>query len=201
MMTLKGDIDYWVKLGSKLLRHNNAELLREKSHVQKYEKDGKQLSRKCTMSMFERKHKNGQIIDRVWLCFSPSTGKLYCFFCKLLTANKSHFEDGGFCDWKNAGERLASHETSSAHLGSLVTFENLAHECDQINSQLTKQLAERRQYWRDLITRLVSVIFFMSERGLAFRGKDEIVGSAHNGNYLGIYYSSLQATIHSSRIT
>ena len=33
---------------------------------------------------------------------------------------------------------------------------------------------------------LVSVIKFISERGLAFRGDDSITGSPTNGNYLGI---------------
>lgn len=30
------------------------------------------------------------------------------------------------------------------------------------------------------------MIKFLSSRGLAFRGDNEIVGSQHNGNYLGI---------------
>ena len=32
----------------------------------------------------------------------------------------------------------------------------------------------------------MSVIKFLCVRGLAFRGHDEIVGSSHNGNYLGL---------------
>lgn len=34
--------------------------------------------------------------------------------------------------------------------------------------------------------RLVSVITFLSSRGLAFRGKEEKFNSQHNGNYLGL---------------
>lgn len=37
-----------------------------------------------------------------------------------------------------------------------------------------------------LYLRLVSVITFLAERGLAFRGNDQIIGSPHNGNYLGL---------------
>jgi hypothetical protein len=32
----------------------------------------------------------------------------------------------------------------------------------------------------------VSVVKFLSSRGLAFRGKNEILGLQHNGNYLGV---------------
>ena len=42
------------------------------------------------------------------------------------------------------------------------------------------------KYWRNVLQRVVQVITFLSERGLAFRGDNEILGSQHNGNYLGI---------------
>ena len=32
----------------------------------------------------------------------------------------------------------------------------------------------------------VEVIKFLSQRGLAFRGEDELFGSPHNGNYMGV---------------
>ena len=36
-----------------------------------------------------------------------------------------------------------------------------------------------------MLERTVAVIKFLSARGLPFRGDDEIIGSVHNGNYLG----------------
>jgi len=41
-------------------------------------------------------------------------------------------------------------------------------------------------YWRTLLGRIIEVIKFLSERGLAFRSSDEIIGSPDNGNYLGL---------------
>lgn len=38
----------------------------------------------------------------------------------------------------------------------------------------------------DVLKQVVAVIQFLGERGLAFRGDDELLGSAHNGNFLGI---------------
>ena len=43
-----------------------------------------------------------------------------------------------------------------------------------------------RQCWRKVIERAVSVIAFLCERGPALRGKDEVIGSPSNGNYLGV---------------
>lgn len=42
------------------------------------------------------------------------------------------------------------------------------------------------KYWREVVRRLISVIIFISERGLAFRGENETLGSPNNGNYLGL---------------
>ena len=42
-----------------------------------------------------------------------------------------------------------------------------------------------QQYWRDVLKRVVAVVKFLSSRGLSFRGDNEILGSQHNGNYLG----------------
>lgn len=49
-----------------------------------------------------------------------------------------------------------------------------------------KQHQLELQYWRDVLQRVVSIIKFLAERGLAFRGSNEVFGSASNGNYLGI---------------
>jgi len=57
---------------------------------------------------------------------------------------------------------------------------------ETIDSSLIKQMDSEREYWKQVLRRVVPVIKFLGERGLAFRGNDELLGSAHNGNYLGI---------------
>lgn len=42
------------------------------------------------------------------------------------------------------------------------------------------------KYWQEVLKRLISVIVFISERGLTFRGENQTFGSPSNGNYLGI---------------
>ena len=42
------------------------------------------------------------------------------------------------------------------------------------------------KYRRSVKIRLIDVIMFLCERGLAIRGINETIGSVHNGNYLGI---------------
>ena len=56
----------------------------------------------------------------------------------------------------------------------------------QIDTSLETTFKNKREYWIKVLQKVVSVIKFLSSRGLAFCGDDEILGSQHNGNYLEI---------------
>ena len=47
-----------------------------------------------------------------------------------------------------------------------------------------KQIEVEQKYRRDVLRRTVEVVKFLTERGLSFRGDDEVFGSANNGNYM-----------------
>ena len=55
-----------------------------------------------------------------------------------------------------------------------------------MESHSSKQFEAENSYWRSVLQRVVEVIRFLSERGLALRGDDELFGSPHNGNFLGV---------------
>ena len=63
---------------------------------------------------------------------------------------------------------------------------NRSNSIQRIDKDLIKQLENETRYWRDVLRRTIDVITFICERGLAFRGSDQDIGSNHNGNYLGI---------------
>ena len=44
-----------------------------------------------------------------------------------------------------------------------------------------------RRFWRNVLERLIDIALFLSERNLAFRGSEEVLGSPDNGNFLGIF--------------
>ena len=56
----------------------------------------------------------------------------------------------------------------------------------RVDAALVKQMESEREYWQSILKLVVETIRFLAERGLAFRGSDETVGSPNNGNYLGI---------------
>ena len=49
---------------------------------------------------------------------------------------------------------------------------------------ITVLLDKERQYWRKVLQRVVSIVKFLDERGLAFRGTVEMFGVSNNGNFL-----------------
>lgn len=89
-------------------------------------------------------------------------------------------------DWKNAAARLIEHETSKNHLNATISFAARSKEKGRIDQELIQQAENVVKYWQEVLKRLISVIIFISERGLAFRGENQNFGSPRNGNYLGI---------------
>ena len=77
------------------------------------------------------------------------------------------------------------HELSANHIDCTLSARNLCNENGRISDGIEQQLENSKQYWVNVLRRVVAVIRFLSQRGLPFRGDDELLGSVHNGNFLG----------------
>ena len=128
---------------------------------------------------------NSETVRREWLSYSRSTGNVYCVPCKLFSRSKSLFRDG-FSDWNHCQSRVLEHENSAEHKNSLTVWRTRKITACRVDCNLVKQVELERRYWRDVLQRAVEVIKFLAERGLPFRGDDEVFGSANNGNYMGV---------------
>ena len=171
---------HWLQKGSQSCRNENSDF--KNSKIPDAQRDG---FRHCTSSLFKRAHSlTEHSFDMTWLCYSESQGKLFCFMCKLLSPEENAFTRG-FQDWKNATSLISSHSKSSAHRMALGHAVIRSKNSGVDKHLIEAQLAETR-YWRKVLTRVVHVLIFLCERGLAIRGSDERIGSVHNGNFLGI---------------
>ena len=172
--------DYWIHHGSASCQHVDADFSSSKQVI-------KGRFRLCPKSIFTHEHKlTKETSKRSWLCYSPAKSSLFCFTCKVMNVKGNQFAEGGFNDWNNAVQRVQKHEQSPAHRDALISILNRQNERQRVDCQLTKELKDEKEYWTQVLERIVAVISFIAERGLAFRGDEEIIGSAHNGNYLGI---------------
>ncbi|CAH2330473.1 zinc finger MYM-type 1-like, partial [Pelobates cultripes] len=172
--------EYWSKNGNSPVR-KPLEKLRNEGFPKSF-KDG----RCCTADMFLRNCPNGDKVERKWLCYSNNRGRIYCFDCKLFSSSTNAFSSDGFSDWKHASERISSHEQSQHHIRAVIDTAKFSKLEGRIDYKMQQQIEELTTYGQNLVKRLLSVIVFLAERGLAFRGDDQTIGSPHNGNYLGI---------------
>ena len=74
---------------------------------------------------------------------------------------------------------------SASHRGAVIQLLQRSDAGCHVDLELVRQAGEERNYWRAVLERITETIRYLSERGLPFRGSDEIVGSLQNGNYLG----------------
>ena len=135
-------------------------------------------------NLCEKKLKNGEVTRRLWVIYSEAHGSIYCGPCRLFSDAPSSFAKGrGFNDWKNARVYMEKHETSMSHRESAIALKTRASGQD-VHSELDESLTQEKRYWMEVLQRVVVIVRKLSERGLALRGSDELLGSNHNGNFL-----------------
>lgn len=150
----------------------------------------KNQNRYFSSHYFYKKLQNGEQCERKWIMFSESTGSIFCYFCKIFSTDLNHCENsfvkGGFSNWKKAEEIISSHENSKEHNKCTMTYITYSLKNERIDTSSIKAMADEVQYWYKVLKRVVSVVRFLGERGLPFRGSEEKIGSPNNGNFLGI---------------
>lgn len=143
---------------------------------------------------------NGEKYKRDWLCWSQVKQSLYCAPCFLFTKGDvssnvsvltSHpgwsIEKG----WRKLKDRIPSHENSNLHKENYIAWKEaskaaMSGASTSIDNYIVDQLKAESNKWKKILHRILDIILFLSERGLAFRGSSEQIGDSHNGNFLGI---------------
>ena len=105
---------------------------------------------------------------RSWLAYSK--GCIYCFGCKLFSKCLIALTTGGFSDWANVLRTLESHKDSEEHNRAMLCWIRRKTNKNTVDQQIEDQLKLKIHYYFEVLKRVVAVIKFLSERGLAFRG-------------------------------
>lgn len=164
------------------------------SHFQNKDSDFKTSKRQFgnqyryfSPNLYVKKLRNGEKSERKWIMFSEYNGSIFCFVCKIFSNNSNNpFVKDGFSNWKKGEEYICSHENSKDHLKCMMEFLTYSSKNSCIDKNLRVALANDVQYWHKVLRRVLAVVRFLSERGLPFRGSNEVIGSPNNGNFLGI---------------
>jgi len=138
---------------------------------------------------YTRKMKNGEVINRPWLVYSDSKDSIYCFCCVLFETSDVPLRRGSN-KWEGLSKQLRDHECGHAHqqcLEQWLTLRQRLLQDETIDKINLKQFTQEREFWKGVVERLIDIVIFLAERNVAFRGSNEVFGSVHNGNFLGLF--------------
>ena len=130
---------------------------------------------------------NGEKVKRSWLTYSRSKDAVYCFCCKLFSKKSLTLATEGQRDWVNIGALLKQHENGEDHCSNMVKWKEFVLRLSKgktIDETEMGLLEAEKNRWRDVLTRLISIIQSLAERNLALRGSVDTLHQANNGNFL-----------------
>ena len=138
--------------------------------------------RHCSIACFTRVHScTGENIESTWLCYLPTTSRLYCFACKLVSKQSNAFTSG-VNNWRKGEKNISGRENSLSHRDAMVALTSLRCSKGRVDRELVKQYDDECCYWHNILKRALSVIRLLVERSLPVRGSDQLIGSPSNRN-------------------
>ncbi|XP_013614845.1 PREDICTED: uncharacterized protein LOC106321072 [Brassica oleracea var. oleracea] len=142
-------------------------------------------------SSYTREIRNGEKQDRQWLVYSKVKDKVFCFCCKLFTQdrNASQIATSGYNDWRNLSKMLKEHEKSHKHIICMTQWIELEVRLktnQTIDKHIQEEVNKEKQYWRDVLLRIVALVKGLAKQNMAFRGRSDKIRVAGNGNFLGM---------------
>lgn len=153
----------------------------------RYPKDAS--NRHFSNEFYQRKLPNGETANRQWLVYSKSKDAVFCFCCKLFANSKNRFISDGNNDWSHMARDLQEHESSSKHLDALkmcIELEMRLKKCATIDKKTEELINTERAHWNGVLKRILSIVQFLAQRNLAFRGTVDRLFEPNNGNFLGL---------------
>ena len=166
----------------------------QKSMLENLGKRKEQLEQENT----RLKSQNGEIRPRDWLAWSDKQQALFCFPCRLFSS-AIHSHSAKSClaskdgwpkskGWKKLYNILHEHQSSSHHSACYAKWRMLQFSQKQavgIDDQLQLNMSSNIAKWTAILERILHVVLFLAERGLAFRSESNSITMAGNVGAVG----------------
>ncbi|XP_052619612.1 uncharacterized protein LOC111878296 [Lactuca sativa] len=152
-----------------------------------YNKSGRRFS----TALYTRTLSNLEKCDRGWLVYSKELDKVFCFCCKVFRKgiSKGKLGDEGYSDWHHVTSRVKEHEISLDHLtnrNKLFDMRKRLNLNETIDKVQYEQFKKERDYWKQVLLRIIAVVKFLAKHNLAFRGSNEKLYKKGNEIFLGV---------------
>ena len=132
---------------------------------------------------------DNRCMNHGWFYKTLGNACLQCFCCRLFGSGSSAFgKPTGFGNWVKLNPRVHAHEESPDHEDAYVQWMELRMRLERratIDCTNQEDLNRVMSNWRQILTRILDCIRFLSMQNLALRGHLEILSSSDNsGNFL-----------------
>ena len=150
-------------------------------------------NRTLSKEWFYRILENGEKVLRSWMLYSPISGCLYCFCCRLflrspIDQTQSAFALNGFRMWWKLNPKVNDHEKSREHLLAFVSWKELAMRLDKgqtLDRDQQGRIESQKKRWVNILHRILDAILFLTKQNLALRGHREFLdGEGNPGNFM-----------------
>jgi len=145
--------------------------------------------RKFSVEYYFTTNLAGHKIPRSWLCYSVILDKAYCESCWLFS-DRTHpyFKSNwikGINDWRHLSQKINKHEISIQHIEA-VKLRTIWVKNQTIDQSIEDQISKEAQQWRDILTRLIKIILFLTAGNTALRGNEgkSTSTSMNEGNFI-----------------
>ena len=140
-------VDYWIRCGPETCRNRDGSYIKSSRNI-------KNINMKLNNSAFEKTLLSGETKQRQWLLYSPSTGCVFCFVCRLFKPkSQAALEKDGLDAWDHIN-RLSDHEQSSDHQQALTEYSIRAANKETLDRVLVGEMEKERNCWREVLKRI-----------------------------------------------
>lgn len=137
-------------------------------------------------------------VKRNWFSCSEKLGTVYCHHCWLLAERTSRNSDTPWIDGfspntKHLKQQIETHEESMAHKEATKALAQ-SKAGKGVNMLNEAGIVKAKNFWREILRRVIVVILTLASLCLPLRGHREVVGNGkcEGGNFLGIVFMQLK---------
>ncbi|XP_076890686.1 uncharacterized protein LOC143541871 [Bidens hawaiensis] len=102
---------------------------------------------------------------------------------------KGRLDSEGYRDWQHATTSLIEHEVSLEHLKNMASWFKMPQRFkvdETIDKEAYKHFKKERDYWKQVLFRIIAFVKFLGKKTLAFRGTNEKLYQEDNGFFVGL---------------
>ncbi|KAG5887681.1 hypothetical protein JTB14_015584 [Gonioctena quinquepunctata] len=93
-------------------------------------------------------------------------------------------DDNGTKDWQGLSKKLKVHAQSQNHVSSCFIYDQWKSKKGMIDEALMEDVSDERNFWKEVLHRIIDITLALAKNSLAFRGHRENITDVYNASKL-----------------